>query len=328
MSQDRPEGWYDDPAGDPRRERYWDGASWSTTTRLRIEVRTNPPAGFSPSGRFDPSRGVHLQPWDAPTGAPVEARAPRTPWGKIVASVLALLLLTGLVAGLLVLKPFKKLEPEETASPSPVATSPAPSSASPTSPAPTPSATAPSGPASSAILSCTGGSASSGSGKSTTYTSAGLAYDAPTTWGWRYDRSQWAWLDDPHVWGRVEGKKESDQAAIGVALGGLAKPNGFTTPQTALDGVSRCLTTGMFAGGQLRAGQRRQVSVGGVTGEELSFDITDPAASGRYTDYHVIIRVFDLGRTDQLSSVTGFYPTGAPALQSEVDGALATLRKA
>lgn len=330
MSQQIPEGWYDDPAGDPQRERFWDGASWSSSTRLKEQYRAQQPAGYTPTGRFNPQADVHLQTWRAPSGEPVTPPKPKrnlTPW---ILGALALAVVGALVAAVLIFKPFKKVEPTDSPSPDvPAPTSPAPTLRGTTTPTAAPTTPQPSSMASRApagTLDCTKGVYSTVT-KATTYTSSGLSYHAPRSWDWRYDRSQWTWLDDPRVWGRTEGSDE-DRVFLGVALGGVSKSHGFTDPETAAAAYLTCITSyGAFNDMFISNQMMKEITLDGVPGVELSFDATDPLQVTSHGTTHVIVRIYDVGRTNQLATIAGWYPSDMPNLASEVEAALGSARK-
>jgi len=90
VTEFRPPGWYDEPSGDRRRLRWWDGRSWTPVTRERAAFETLPedrPGFLSPPGDVV----------DSAAGRPATRRGLLL--GLLVAGVAGLLLVVGLSAG-------------------------------------------------------------------------------------------------------------------------------------------------------------------------------------------------------------------------------------
>ncbi|GAA3882192.1 DUF2510 domain-containing protein [Streptomyces sedi] len=112
MSQSTPPGWYADPgrsADEPPRERWWDGAAWTATTRPAGNAPTRTPT--VPSLPREPARGPHTLPTlpgDRPLAEPEpeapdpsDARGRRRDRAVIGFGLLGLALTGALVAALL-----------------------------------------------------------------------------------------------------------------------------------------------------------------------------------------------------------------------------------
>ena len=76
----RPPGWYDEPGGDRASLRWWDGAAWTTVTRLRTASEDPPPA-----------------PDVLDSGPPPRPRPDRRTWLGAAAAVLAVALLVAVL---------------------------------------------------------------------------------------------------------------------------------------------------------------------------------------------------------------------------------------
>lgn len=302
MSQN--EGWYPDPGGDPTLERYWDGQSWSTMTRLASGVAPTSP-GWSPRGSFNPA---------APTvragGDPGYVPPPPAPQrgGRAVIvtiGVIVAVLVVAILVGVFVLLPQLRATPSTIDTPTPSATQPSSGSAS-GSRSPT--------------LNCSGGSGSIGQPGDVTTSGIRLSY--PPTWTFRYDASQWSWLSDSARFGRAV--DASQQTYLGVVAGGAAASNGFTGLEPTAASVERCLLTqGAWRGARSTQTASRADTIAGLPGwrRELTF-----TASNR-TDVMQIL-VMDAGTPGQLAVAIAFWPQGDAAAQGEVAGVIGSIAKA
>ncbi|MET7305360.1 DUF2510 domain-containing protein [Embleya sp. NPDC005575] len=101
MTASIPPGWYEDPSA-PGSERWWDGAQWTASTRARAQGEIPPPPIGAPpaAGQVGYPQGGYpggYQPVGPPVGAPRPGR------GKAIGlSVLALVVVGGIIAGLIV----------------------------------------------------------------------------------------------------------------------------------------------------------------------------------------------------------------------------------
>lgn len=120
MSDARSPGWYDDPAGDADRLRWWDGAGWTGITRERASFEQPPPPAVTAEPEFGGDDVLD-------SGRPARAR-PGWVLVLVGVGVVALLVLTGAFPGLdRDDAPADRAAPGLTAAPSPPpTTTPAP----------------------------------------------------------------------------------------------------------------------------------------------------------------------------------------------------------
>lgn len=295
-----PPGWYPDPAGTPETFRWWDGQTWTTAT-------TQSPATTPPPQNATPQPG----PAD-PTGT-----QKRT---KLVLGVSAgIAVIALIVAGTIVLP--RMLGDEETegaASPPPTM----PSSSAPRSPGSSPGGQG-------GELNCAGGNQNATSNEAPIYSSGGLQYEAVDGWGFRYDMSQWTWLDDQAVWGSTKIEPTTEDWAAGIAIGGVKAANGFGDPATAATNLVTCLTRYGFANdGSWKAEEEssEEVTVGGMKGHRSVYLLSN-GSQGTYAGYQVVALALDTGREGTLGTWMSFAPKGESTSSVLIEAAEKTITK-
>lgn len=290
-----PPGWYPDPSGIPNSFRWWDGQTWTTAT-------TATPATTPPPQNAAPQTGP-----GGPGGDASKAKRKRILIGSGAVAVALLLIATGVVATSRVLK--RGEDP---------GTTPSAGSAS-SSAGPTPG-TDPSGPTE---LNCAGGNQQSTSTKSPIYSGGGLQYKAPDTWGFRYDMSQWTWLDDQAVWGTLDVEPKAEEWAVGVALGGVRRANGFTDPAGAVANMMTCLTRyGSFNDGSWKVTEESSdpITVGNLKGHRSAYLLSD-GSKKTYKGYQIIAIAVDTGRDGSLGTWMSFAPKDDGVAAAQIRGA-------
>lgn len=301
-----PPGWYPDPAGTPNSFRWWDGQNWTAATTT-TPATTPPPTNPTPQTGPGPEQAGPGQP--GPGGPPGKKAGTPVLIG-VGAAVLALIVLvavffmTGVFGG------------DEEGGPPPPSVEPT----APPSPGQTPGGNeSPGGgqspgtdPQEPGELNCAGGNQNSTSSQSKIYSAGGLQYEAPEDWGFRFDKSQWTWLDDQAVWGTTDVEPKDEGWAAGVALGGVQAANGFADPKSAVTNVIECLSTyGIMNEGGWTANEEsaEEVTVEDMKGYRAEYLFSN-GDSGSYDGYAVTVLVLDTGREGSLGTWMSFGPKG------------------
>ncbi|WP_026925865.1 DUF2510 domain-containing protein [Granulicoccus phenolivorans] len=282
-------GWYPDPAGTPNSERFWDGTRWTTQVR-----RT--------SGGPIPSAGTAVP----PAGGPMPPRTSGTGRTPLVVGAAAVVLIVAVVLGLILI-------PDRDSAIDPPISPPTsePGTSGPASPTPGPAR---------GDLDCWAGNQSATGAKETPYISTGLAYEAPGSWGFRFAKDQWAWLDDQAVWGSTR------PATRGVALGGLNQQAGFGGPEQAGQQHLTCLMeAGVYAGEQteIRIGETTEVEVNGMKAYQ-----TEASVPSTQDPLQLQVLVFPTRTSGSVAVWMGFWTPGDAAAEAEVRTARDTIRAA
>lgn len=297
-----PPGWYPDPAGTPNSFRWWDGQNWTSATTT-TPATTPPPQDAVPQVGPEAGPGTDAEPGKR-AGLPLII--------GIGAAVLVL------IAAAVFVVPRLLGDDEETGPPP---TTDPPGSAGPQTPG---GPQSPGGdPGDPAELNCAGGNQNSTSTQSPVYSAGGLQYEAPEDWGFRYDMSQWTWLDDQAVWGTTDVEPKEEDWAAGVALGGVQVANGFNDPASSAANVIECLTTyGFMNEGDWTATEEssEEVTVGDLKGHRSEYLMSDGSA-GAYPGYQVVVLVMDTGREGSFGTWMSFGPKGEPATAEQIKAA-------
>lgn len=150
---------------------------------------------------------------------------------------------------------------------------------------------------------------------------AGIVVPFPDQdWGFRFDASQWTWINDLYAWGKIIDSKESWVA--GIAAGRLEAGNGFGAPEPAAEAVVECLTTYGVLNDFDEAPETvssEAVTVDGMKGWQI---VLKQPQAGQYGSITLRIIVLDAGQEDNLALAMGFHPTGHQETQSIVDQSL------
>lgn len=151
---------------------------------------------------------------------------------------------------------------------------------------------------------------------------AGIVMPFPVheDWGFRFDSSQWPWVNDLHAWGTVDIEPKGESWAAGVVVGRLEAGNGFGEVQEAAQAVTECLVTyGPFnTGEEMEVGVSEEVTVDGMPG--WSMEMAYPE-EGTYGATHIQVLTLDSGQEGNLAVVIGFNPQG----HEETEAVLADL---
>jgi|GEM_PF-4078118 len=283
-------GWYPDPAGVEGRFRYWDGARWLTAV------------SFHPDGTPAPTPGGGVP------GAAAPGRLSRR--GSIMVGVVAGAVLLALVIVLAVTIPpmMRPQVPEETTPTAPVSVPATPQS---------PSA---------AELNCAGSNGVSQSDTTTEISSTGVTVTIPDTWGFRFDASQWTWLDDSALFGRRL-KDRPGAAFEAMFLGGVAARNGFTDPERATADIMTCLTRyGVWNDRTYPIVEKgsEPVTVGGMPGWQRTVEIDEGAEGAKY---RLVILVLNSGQPAKFASLTTLAPVDDAAAIATADAVVASVRR-
>lgn len=284
-------GWYQDPEGPQGQARYWDGTQWGPS-------QGGPTAGYQPQGQPSEDRGPSkssLPSWLVPV---------------------AVMTLLALAIGFFVWGQITGDDPEPTDSPTP--TPNASESADPN----------PSGsegePVEVGALNCAAAS-SSNFPKGPELRVAGIVVPFPDAeWGFRYDSSQWTWINDLHAWGTIDIEPSDENWAAGIVAGRLEAGNGFGDPEQAAEATVECLTTyGPFnTGAEMEVTSSEAVTIDGMSGWQMELAFPEEGQYG-HTVLHVI--TLDAGQAGNLATVIGFHPNGESGTESMVQDALANI---
>lgn len=290
-----PPGWYPDPAGTPHTYRWWDGQAWTTST-TQTPTTTPPPAdGGMPA---------------APGGGAPAGKTKKVLIGIGIGVVAIALVVTGIVV-----IPRLGGDPEE-----PPATAMPTDQGTAGGPQPSAQPTGSTGPVE---LNCAGGNQRTTGSQSPIYSSGGLQYEAPEDWGFRFDLSQWTWLDDQAVWGTTDIEPAEEDWAAGVALGGVQAANGFTDPETATENLIKCFLRYGFANdGSWEATKEssEEVTVGEMKGHRAVYLVSD-GSNASYPGYQVVALVLDTGRDGSFGSWMSFGPKGESTTSAQIEAA-------
>lgn len=119
----------------------------------------------------------------------------------------------------------------------------------PSAPPPPTSSTSTTPPISTAPLNCAGGNGIT-LPNNTRYQAGGFTLTVPASWTFRYDKSQWTWIDNAANWGTPVDN------STGVSFGTLAGKNGFHVAQESTKQVAECLTKYGWANSGYQAPRR------------------------------------------------------------------------
>lgn len=272
-------GWYQDPEGPPGQARYWDGRSWAK------------------------GAGVPAEQGAAPTVAPGRSRPP---WLWPVVAVVAVALVLGLgwaLSGLLTTTPGTDPTPAEPT----LAESREPTGANSVDPAPT----------GVGELDCAA-ARSDNYPKGPELRVAGIVVPFPDeTWGFRYDSSQWTWINDLHAWGTVDIEPRDEGWAAGIVAGRLQAVNGFGAPEQAAQAVAACLVShGAFnTGMEMEVVSSEALVVDGMDGWHLRLAYRE---GGVHDATEIDVVTLDAAQAGNLATVIGFHPRGHEATGAEV----------
>lgn len=170
-------------------------------------------------------------------------------------------------------------------------------------------------------LRCDNGNGNVTNLKADSYTSTGVRYDAPASFGFRFSKDYWTWADDFSAWGAVTGGQEA-----GVVLGGLRAANGFTDSATAGQQVLSCMTGTLSreAPNRAEAASTEPVTIDGMAGYRTTARLVSPDEPEPLL---VTVTVLDSGQPGKLAQLITFV-RGGDAVQAQVQQAAATLRRA
>ncbi|GAB3819612.1 hypothetical protein GCM10028820_23860 [Tessaracoccus terricola] len=280
-------GWYQDPEGPAGQARYWDGHSWGPR-------QEGPGSGTGPGPGQEPGSG-------------------RPVWLLPVVGVVVVAVLVGL--GIWLVPPL--LSPDDEPTPEPTVTIPED---------PTPGEETPGqeqDPEELGELNCAAAS-------STNFDSgpeirvAGIVVPFPTheEWGFRFESSQWTWINDLHAWGTTKIEPAGEPWAAGLVVGRLEAGNGFGEPQQAAEAMVQCLVTyGPFnTGEEMDVTTSEAVTVDGMSG--WAMEMTYPE-EGEYGATVIRLLTLDAGQEGNLAAVIGFHPQDHTETQTVIDDALA-----
>lgn len=279
-------GWYQDPEGPAGRARYWDGNRWGP--RQDVGAPTPEPDGGGRPGWLLPVVGV------------------------LVAAVLVAL-------GAWLLPPL--LAPDDDPTPGPTATAET-TAGEDVSPPQTDGETPPT----------QVGELDCAAARSTNFDAgpelrvAGIVVPFPVheEWGFRFDSSQWTWINDLHAWGTTHIEPLGEPWAAGIVVGRLEVGNGFGAPQQAAEAMVECLVTyGPFnTGEEMDITVSEAVTVDGMPG--WSMEMTYPE-EGTYGATVVRVLTLDSGQAGNLAGVIGFHPLGHAGTEAVVDDLLSSI---
>ncbi|MGO1971906.1 MAG: DUF2510 domain-containing protein [Propionibacteriaceae bacterium] len=298
-----PPGWYPDPAGTPNSFRWWDGQTWSNATTT-TPATTPPPQ--NPASQAGPEMGSQLGPGAG--GEPGKRAGTPVIIGIVVAALVLVLVVVGVIV-------VPRLGGGEEADPPPSVEPSSSASGGPQTPG-----TDPGDPAE---LNCAGGNQNSTSTQSPIYSAGGLQYEAPEDWGFRFDKSQWSWLDDQAVWGTIDVEPKDEEWAAGVALGGVQVANGFSDPKSATTNILECLTTyGFMNEGDWTATEEsaEDVTLGDLKGHRAQYLITNGKQTA-YPGFEVTVLVLDTGREGSFGTWMSFGPQGESKTAEQIKAA-------
>ena len=267
----QPAGWYPDPSGVPQQFRFWDGQSWTAA------VTMDPNAPFPGSQPPGPQGGPGTQPLGPgtqPLGGAGSSGVPGPDFGpgsgssgnKLPLIIGVGVLVLALVGGGL----FFVLRPDgERVGPSNPPNTAAPS----TQPSQTPGGgNSDPVPGGDGPLQCTlGNGASMPVNPGMDAETAALIFTVPESYEWRFDATQFPYLNDVIAWG--------PDNTSGVIAGGLPREAGFGDQEKASRDVFECIPAGFEAGSGFpgfEVGETTQVNLGpheayqttATTGEE------------------------------------------------------------
>ncbi|MFW6599713.1 DUF2510 domain-containing protein [Propionibacteriaceae bacterium Y2011] len=312
-----PPGWYPDPAGVSGRLRFWDGSTW------REDTTYNPATPFP-----DPGSSAPAGPPGGGTGAP-GAPGGSTSGGKIALLVgIGVVVVALVVAGIVFVPRLIGGDGPPEPPVSPGVNTPGTEQTPGTEPTPGGGGSGGGGGGEVGELNCAGGNGTALGTKSETYTSTGVTITGRADWGFRFDKTQWTWLDDQAAWGTIEAGPEADMAA-GVALGGLHNRNGFTEPEKASADYVECLTTyGPWNDKEypMTEVSSEAVTIGGMQGWQRVIDITDNEG-GTPPETRVTIIVLDSGQPARFASLMGFWPKGDATAEGHVNEVIGSTQK-
>lgn len=307
-----PPGWYPDPAGTLNTFRWWDGQNWTQATTQ--SPHTTPPPQQNPGG---------AQPGYA--GGPDHQRRNKI---LLIAGIGVVALAVIVAAAILVPRMLRDDEPDPPIMPN-ESTSADPTAPQTDGPQPSSPESGGSGAPAPGQLNCAGGNQNAVGGKAPIFSAAGLQYEAVKDWTFRFDKTQWTWLDDQAVWGTTKIEPRDEDWAAGIAIGGVRRANGFTEPKSAAAGLVTCLTQyGFMNDGNWKADEEasEDVTVDGMPGHRTSYLLSD-GSKGAYPGYEVVALVLDTGADDTLGTWMSFGPKREPTSEVQLKTAEKSIRK-
>lgn len=298
----QPAGWYPDPAGVPGRHRYWDGQQWREEVTFDDSAPLPGSPGAPTADSFGgPASGPEASSWAGPGGAsgpngpgrPIGSGGPGASKGPKVALIVGIAAVAVILVIVLAVAVPRMLGNDPTEPTDPPVTQP-------TGPA------SEDGPANDE-LNCAGANGVAASDAGTHFESTGASVTTPDDWPFRFDKSQWSWLDDQSAFGKIH----EDDSVEGMAFGGLRGDNGFVDPEEATEQVVTCLNRyGIYNQDKYPQEEvsSEEVEYGGMTGWQRVVDFDEGDNVTRVT-----IIVLDSGQPNRLVCLTTFAPPDTDA---------------
>lgn len=241
-------------------------------------------------------------PTDPPPGLPLDQPPPANRAGRIT---LAAVLAAALIVTFFWWAPWKPPIEEQKPTPPSLGPSSAPSSA--------------------AVLDCTQSNGAGMPGEQDYYVGGGLKYTAVPDFGFRFDATQWGWLDDLAAWGQ----QTPQEGTAGIVLGGVRKEYGFgPTPKAAVNATKQCLTKFGPWNDQpyeFAKASGREVKVAGMKGWEYTAVVV---AEDSTRGDQLTILILDAGQPQAFGVFISFFPEGDTVSGAKINRARQSLRRA
>lgn len=176
-------------------------------------------------------------------------------------------------------------------------------------------------------LNCAGGNQIAAASQQPIFASSGLQYEAVDGWGFRYDKTQWSWLDDQAVWGTTEIEPADEDWAAGIAIGGVQAAEGFGDPKTATADLVTCMTRYGFANDgrwKVTEEESKDVTVDGLAGHRSVYLLSD-GTEAEYPGYQVVALVLDTGQNGSFGTWMSFGPKGESKTAAQIEAAEKTV---
>ncbi|HEY5788137.1 MAG TPA: DUF2510 domain-containing protein [Microlunatus sp.] len=317
-------GWYPDPAGTPRRFRYWDGRAWSSDTTDDPAAAPAGPAG--PGGTKD-SGGAGSPP----------TKGSRRRFGPLILALAALVVL--LLVGVLVVRglfadppivdpgplPSSTVSGWDDSSPTTEPQTPAPTVSQPTTPTPTSTPT-PTPTEEQPLQPCPEGQPMARQDHPSDGRIHGGGLSFPEARGWESTSGfAYSWAYD--VGSQVK-LAESPNWYSDLTVGALFTGDGFDEPRRSAELVMQCMiTSGLYKNLVGRENiWSKAVTVDGHPGWSIRADVLVDYPELRTKGDTVEVIVVDTGSPESLAMFVGAADIGDKPLQKTLDSTIKNLR--